>query len=319
MKGYMNSIAINMNMVSEHEITNDGEALVSQFASAERERKAGSSSPGATTDPPSQMVLSDCGASRIVGPTSFSQRRRGKHYVCEVRSLNALVKQIAVHTIRWGYWWYVSGVIPPGKSLQEIDGKLMNKYTANVSASTRNRRKHAGLANARYYRWGRRFFLFTTLGDGPIWESEKVNLRCIRRPPRDFEKRTGYTGKFPYAPLQVEGYSISYKPGGRTKTGDVDPKWHSHVELDRDCYRNLKADFLETATKRKCHELGMKFYELPYEPYAPLYRQLLKILRDVNQKRRRSGIKTYVEKQYVPSSLRPMKVFCESKPNYELY
>ena len=128
----MNSVAINMNMVSQLEINEVGEALVSHVASAERERKAGSSSPRVTTDPPSQTVLATSGASRFVGPTSFSQRREGKQYVCEVRSLTALVKQIAVHTIRWGYWWYVSGVIPPGKDPRKIDMKLMDKYLSLI-------------------------------------------------------------------------------------------------------------------------------------------------------------------------------------------
>ena len=96
---------------------------------------------------------------------------------------------------------------------------------------------------------------------------EKSNLRCIRKPPRDWEKWTGYTGKFPYAPLRVGGYSISYKPGGLTKKGEVDSKWHSHVELHPEAYRNLKALFLEKATKLSAEQLGLMFYEVGYEPY----------------------------------------------------
>ena len=310
MKGYMNSVAINMNMESRSDFEFAEGALVSQDASvASSVRKTGGSNSGATTGPSSHSVLPNSGANRGISPTSFSKVRRGKKYICEVRSLNALVKQIAVHTLRWGYWWYLTGVIPEGKDPQKIDRKLMDKYKANVSMSTRNRRKHAGLANARYYRLGRQFFLFTTWGESPIWKYEKNNLRCIRRPPRNFEKRTGYTGKFPFVPLQVGSYSISYKPGGRTRKGRVDPQWHSHVELSRDCYRNLKAEFLELSTKMSTEELGLKFYEMSYEPYAPLYRQLLKIVRDVNKRRHLYGIRSYVSNDYVPSSIRVTKVF----------
>lgn len=309
-KGNMFSVAINMNMVSQKQKARS--VLASHDASAAlHARKAGSSSPRATACPPSTQVFLPGGQPVLYSgsPLTFSPVRRKRQAVCEVRSLTALVKQIAVHTIRWGYWWYVSGIIPEHKDPRDIDRRLMDKYAANLSESCRYRRKQQGLANTRYYRFGRRFFIFTSLGHSPIWELEKANLRCIRKPPRNFEKRTGYTGKFPYAPLRIGGYSISYKPGGLTSKGEVDPKWHSHVELHPEAYRKLKATFLELSTKRSADQLGMMFYEVGYEPYKPLLRQLYSIHKQVNQKRRRSGIKDKVPREFVPTRLRPVRVF----------
>ena len=61
--GYMNSVAINMNMESRSDFKFTEGALVSQDASAASSvRKTGGSSPGATTGPPSQSVLLTRGA-----------------------------------------------------------------------------------------------------------------------------------------------------------------------------------------------------------------------------------------------------------------
>jgi len=306
----MFSVAINKNMVSQNRKARS--VLVSHDASAllVRKENAPAAAQGRLRAAPShQGFLFPGGPAAFAGPPTFSPVRRKRQAICEVRSLTALVKQIAVHTIRWGYWWYVSGIIPDHKNSRDIDRRLMDKYAANLPESSRYRRKQQGFANVRYYRLGRRFFLFTTLGHSPIWEAEQANLRCIRKPPRDWEKRTGYTGVFPYAPLQVGGYTISYKPGGRTKKGEVDPKWHSHVELAPETYRNMKATFMELATRRSASQLGLMFYELGYEPYKPLLRQLYSIHKQVNQRRRRSGIKDAVPREFIPTKLRSVRVF----------
>ncbi len=309
-KGNMFSVAINKNMVSQGKKARSVLASHDATALPTRQKNASAAVQGPPCDTPStQRFVFQGGTANFAVPPSFSPVRRRKPAVCEVRSLTALVKQIAVHTLRWGYWWYVSGIIPEHKDAKSIDGRLMDKYAANLSEASRYRRKQQGLANVRYYRLGRRFFLFTTLGVSPIWQAEAANLRCVRRAPRDWEKRTGYTGVFPYAPIQVGGYSISYKPGGLTKKGKTDPKWHSHVELDHKTYRDVKATFLEVATKRSASQLGMMFYELGFEPYKPLLRQLYAIHKRVNLKRRRSGIKVRVPREFIPTKLRPARVF----------
>ena len=54
-----------------------------------------------------------------------------------------------------------------------------------------------------------------------------------------------------------------------------DGKWHSHVEIDRQWYKVLQAWFLDTAIRRSAEKVAFDFYRCPFEPYAPVRRQLL--------------------------------------------
>ncbi len=161
----MFSVAINKNMVSQGKKARS--VPDSHDASALPERKK--NAPAAVQGPPratpsTERFVFQGGTANFAVPPSFSPVRRRRPAVCEVRSLTALVKQIAVHTLRWGYWWYVSGIIPEHKDAKAIDRRLMDKYAANLSEASRYRRKQQGLANTRYYRLGRRFFLLSPTG-----------------------------------------------------------------------------------------------------------------------------------------------------------
>jgi hypothetical protein len=102
-------------------------------------------------------------------------------------------------------------------------------------------------------------------------------------------------------PLQYAGYSISYRRGGRTRAGDRDVRWHAHVEIERRRYLEMKAWFLDIAPHRSIDNLALAFYEVPFEPYAPVRRQLLNIWRAVNRSRRKAGF------GLVPVEVLPLK------------
>jgi hypothetical protein len=205
-------------------------------------------------------------------------------YRSEATSVAGFVQQIACCYLRHGYWWYVAGCIPQGKAPGAVDRKLIDKYGIAVSESTRARRKQLGLANVQYLRHERFFVLLATKGRHVFFEEENPCIRDIRR-----------------CPLKYRNYSISYRRGGRTRTGERDPKWHAHVEIERHRYLELKAYFLDLALHRSAEKLALAFYELPYEPYAPIRRQWLNILRAVNQARRRAGYRE------VPSEILPLR------------
>jgi hypothetical protein len=79
-----------------------------------------------------------------------------------------------------------------------------------------------------------------------------------------------------HTPLKIGGYCISYRRGGRTRSGDnPDLRWHAHVEIERRRYLELKAWLLELAVHRSAENLAKAFYQIPFEPYAPVRRQLL--------------------------------------------
>ncbi len=182
------------------------------------------------------------------------------------------MQQIACCYLRHGYWFYVTGHIPAHKDVAIIDRKLIEKYGIDVSESTRARRKHLGRANLQYIRFGRLFAIVATKGEHEFFAIESGSIHDIR-----------------HTPLKIGGYSISYRRGGRMRSGDKDHTWHAHVEIDRRHYLDLKARVLDLATHRSVENLSQEFYGIPYEPYAPIRRQLLNIWRAVNLARRAAG------------------------------
>src|SRR5260221_13193921 len=100
------------------------------------------------------------------------------------------------------------GRIPADKDPAAIDAKLLAKYDIAVSESTRARRKKRGLANLQYLRHERTFILLATLGRHEFKEIEATALRDIRR-----------------VPIKFHEYSISYRRGGRPRSGEHDALW----------------------------------------------------------------------------------------------
>lgn len=201
------------------------------------------------------------------------------------------MQQIAASYLRHGYWWYACGVIPDWKNCTLVDEKLISKYGVDISESTRARRKRAGKANLQYLRHDRFFVLMATKGEHEFYEHEAGAIRDIRR-----------------VPIKFHGYSISYRPGGRTRTGEKDPRWHSHVEIERSRYKELRAHLLELAVHRSAERLALEFYRLPFEPYAPVRRQMLNLLRAVNRARKVAGY-SILPPQVLPLRRRVVRPF----------
>ena len=193
-------------------------------------------------------------------------------YRAEATSLEGFVQQIACCYLRHGYWFYVTGHIPMHKDARVIDQRLIEKYGIGVSESTRARRKRLGQANLQYLRFGQTFVLMATKGQHSFFETELKSIHDIR-----------------HTPLKIDGYSISYRRGGRKRSGEKDHSWHAHVEIERRRYLELKAWLLELAVHRSAENLAKAFYQIPFEPYAPVRRQLLNLHRAVNQARKQSG------------------------------
>lgn len=193
-------------------------------------------------------------------------------YLCETSSLEGFVQQIACNYLPHGYWFYVTGHVPDRKRARLVDEKLVAKYGIDVSRATRSRRKLAGNSNLHYIRHERLFVLLATHGKHSFFAEEQACLRDVRE-----------------IPIQYGGYSISYRQGGRTRDGRPDPKWHSHVEISREPYKDLEAYYLEMAQHRNAELMAREFYQFPFEPYAPIRRQMLKLLRKANRVRKRAG------------------------------
>ena len=198
-------------------------------------------------------------------------------YRCEAQSPEAVVQLIAASYLRHGFYWYVTGSIPAGKDPAVIDRKLIGKFGIDVSEWQRRHRKQRGVANAHYLRYQQWFILLVSEGHHALKQptgkgGEGEHLRDCRR-----------------SPIRFNGYSISYRRSGVTPAGGPAPKWHAHVRIDDNTYRILKDRFIDLATHRTADTLGHEFGRIPFARYAPIRRQLLNILRAVNERRKQQN------------------------------
>lgn len=193
-------------------------------------------------------------------------------------SLEGFVQQLACNVLPHGYWFYIRGIVPDEKDPSVIDEKLLSRYRINISRQQRARRKLQGLANLHYLRLGRLWFIFATHGKHEFFEHEERNIRDARR-----------------IPVTVGGYSLSVKQGGFLRKTSMDPepvrdgKMRTRVQIARPEFRDLCGYFLERACHRSVETLSAELFRLPYEPYAPIRRQQLNLLRLINKKRQQAG------------------------------
>lgn len=185
-------------------------------------------------------------------------------YQCEATSVEGFVQQLAVSYLGHGFCFYVLGEIPPSKDPGSVDAKLIARYGIGRSRWARARRKRAGMANMHYLRFERTFVLLASHGRHPFFE-EEPGFRDARRDA-----------------IRFGGYSISLKRG-------TDGRMHPSVRIHPNEYGKLRAYLLELARRRSVENLSAVFAALPFEPYAPVRRQLLNLLRIVNRARKEAG------------------------------
>ena len=187
-------------------------------------------------------------------------------YRCEAPTIGGFVQQLAVSYIAHGYWFYVTGVVPEAKDPRAVDEKLIAKYGVDVSKFARARSKAAGRANVNYLRHRRFFVLVATHGVHRFFlpadeGGEGERIRDVRR-----------------VPIKFASYSISFRGG------------HSHVRIEEQTFRDLKAYFLQIALRRSADELAALLWNLPFEPYAPVRGQAFSLFRRVNRARKAAGL-----------------------------
>ncbi len=190
-------------------------------------------------------------------------------YRCEAKSVTGFVQQLACCYVRHGYHHYVVGEIPPEKSPSVVDAKIVERYGVEISKFVRARRKRAGLANVQYLRFRSFFVLCSTGPRGEhkfFSEHSPTQIRNIRDHP-----------------IAFGGYSIGYHRG-------VDRRWHVSVRIHPERYRSIKAYLLDLATRRSASQVAAELSNLRFEPYAPVRRQLIALLRAVNRERKTAGL-----------------------------
>lgn len=182
-------------------------------------------------------------------------------YRCEATSLGGFIQQLAVGYIARGYRFYVTGSVPLRKDPRTVDAKLISRYGIDISKSERSRRKRAGMANVHYLRRGRFFIIVATPGVHRFFEDEAETIRDCGR-----------------VSIKCGGYAVG-SSGGQLR-----------VQIEREEFKRRKAEFVDLAVSRSVEFLEAKFERLPFEPYAPVRRQLLTMFRAVNRARKEAGL-----------------------------
>ena len=200
-------------------------------------------------------------------------------YRWEATSITGFVQILACNYLPHGYWFYVSGRVPAGKPPHVADRKLIEKYEVALSRGQRARRKQAGIANLHYLRFDRDWFLLATHGRHLFFDAEKESVRDIRKHP-----------------IHFAGYSLTLRRGEFLKVVAedaavrVDGRLRVRTQIAREQWRMIKAHLLEFATRRSAEWLSYQLWNLPFEPYAPVRKQLLALLRMINSRRQTAGL-----------------------------
>ena len=186
-------------------------------------------------------------------------------YRCVATSIEGFVQQVACSYLVNGYVFYVRGVVPEGKESETVDAKLIEKYAVDRSKWGRSVDVQNGVARMQYIRHERTFLLMATHGTHRFFENEGDSVRDARK-----------------VPIKYAGYSISYRKG-------QDAKYHPHVRIERSQLAMLKQHFRQLAIRPPTERIARELSALPFEPYAPIRRQLLELLRAVNKVRKQQA------------------------------
>lgn len=205
-----------------------------------------------------------CGGCAVQQLPSFSHNENMGNVRCEAASVDGLVQQLACNLINHGYWFYYRGMVPAGKDPRAVDAKLVELYELHLDKFARARRKKAGEANAALLRYGREFILICTDGKHQLHTDHK--LKDIRRQP-----------------IHFHGYSIGCGKGS-------DGRYHASVRIGDEAMAELVAYFEGIALRKTERELAEELARIRFQPYARVRRQMLRLLRIVNEKRRTQGL-----------------------------
>lgn len=200
-------------------------------------------------------------------------------------SPQGFVQQLASCYLRHGYFFFVQGEVPAGREPSEIDRKLLGKFGIELTTAQRRYRKRQGIAGVHYRRHDRQWIMVATHGRHVWWDEHHHDDRA-RSQVKDAR----------LVPIHFRGYSLRVRRGEylRKRPGEErarpDGRLRVRVLIGREAFRVLKAEFLDLALRRSADYLAVRFRTVPFEPYAPIRKQLLDLFRLVNASRKAAGL-----------------------------
>ena len=229
---------------------------------------------------------------------------------CVATSIEGFVC-LVVQLITHGYYFYVQGNTRTERELSPsgIDERIVHKFGANLPKWTRIRRRKQGHAAVRYVRYGKDWFLFATHGKHRFFEEhmaknpgEPHQFKDIREGSIRFHgysiglSKRGFHKKTPEERAEYRACKLAQKRSRRAgehyeyvPRGRRLERWTGSVRIERGRYLALWDEFLGIATHWSVDRIAKRLYCVPFEPFAPVRRQLLTVLREVNRARRHVG------------------------------
>lgn len=197
-------------------------------------------------------------------------------YRCEVKTVSEFIRHLAVNYVSRGYFFYVSGNIPPEKDPAHVDAKIIHRYGIGISKWKRYRRRRDGWAGVQYLRYRRHFIIVATHGRHAFFLEEGHGIRDIRR-----------------MPFQFGGYSVGYSQGARGG--------HVSVRIAKEQFVQLREYLLARALRASVEDLLCELHAFRFPPFAPVRRQLFFLVRSVNECRRRARLEAVPLRAVIPA------------------
>ena len=181
---------------------------------------------------------------------------RSQQYRYEAKDIDGFLSQVVRYVACGGHYFYIRVRVPEGKDRKAIAEKLLDRYDIRKKRWQRKRRHLKETASIHLLQYQELIVIMLTKGEHKTFYADHHSqVRDIRR-----------------TALKVFGYSIRYT------FSEIEKRHKVFIRLDAQTYRKVEAHMLTIGvwnSYRDKTRLEREFSRLPYQPYAPVYAQLV--------------------------------------------
>jgi hypothetical protein len=229
-----------------------------------------------------------------------------KYLNYEVISWQGLIQQL-VYLLGRGYYYWCLMYLSESKRdrWHKTDQKLINKYQMDISKHQRSYRKKKGISNFYYLRWEHIAVMLHT--EGTLPENYDDKFFDIRN-----TKLTLRIGPFSAVTISYEKDTRkkkAKKKGGKRVKGEK-RKNVIVVRLEKECYRNLKAELREVAqTKNKAKMIRMFDRLNGFPSWSGIFCQKEQLAKYLVSEAKKHNVKLSLSDLRIVRKRFPVKVF----------
>jgi len=216
-----------------------------------------------------------------------------QEYRYETKNIDGFLSQLVRYVANGGHYFYIRVKVPEGKDPLAVATKLLDRYNVRKSRWQRKRRHLKETASIHLLQFHEVIVIILTKGKHKaFYDDHASQVMDIRR-----------------TALKVFGYSVRYT------FSELEKRYKVFIRLDAETYRKVKAHMLTICVwdaYRDKKALEREFRRLPYQPYEPVFAQLVSIAKAVNRRRRRRDFEP-IDLECISYKRRLGTVFAEHK------